>query len=207
MKRGVLLILSAPAGAGKDTVCEALLEKVPDLSYSVSTTTRPKRDYEIDGKNYFFLTKEEFKERLNAGGFLENVVYAGHYYGTPKAFVEEQLAQGISVILKIEVQGAAQVKASGIDGVFIFLVPPEFKDLQDRLIGRGSESQAEIEERTRIAKKELAVVNMYDYVVVNDTVSEAVNQMEAILLAEKHKRERMLDLEIFQHMAETEEGE
>lgn len=199
MKRGVLLILSAPAGAGKDTVCEELLKKVPDLRYSVSTTTRPKRDYEIHGKSYFFLTKEEFEEKLNMGGFLENVVYAGHYYGTPKAFVEEQLAEGISVILKIEVKGAAQVKASGVEGTFIFLVPPKFKDLEERLLRRGSESEEEIEERIKIAKEELAQVNMYDYVVVNDTVEEAVKQIEAILLAEKHKQNRMLDLEIFEH--------
>ena len=196
MKRGILMILSAPAGAGKDTVCEQLLKQVPDLRYSVSATTRPMRGYEIDGQSYFFLTREDFEAKINENGFLEHVKYANHLYGTPRAFVEEQLEKGISVILKIEVVGATQVKASGIDGVFVFLVPPNFSDLEARLRKRGSESESEIQERLRIARQELTNVTMYDYVVVNDDVEHAVEQMRSILMAEKRRRDKMLDLEI-----------
>lgn len=199
MKRGILMILSAPAGAGKDTVCEQLLKQVPDLRYSVSATTRPMRGYEIDGQSYFFLTREDFEAKINENGFLEHVEYANHLYGTPRAFVEEQLEKGISVILKIEVVGATQVKASGIDGVFVFLVPPNFSDLEARLRKRGSESESEIQERLRIARQELTNVTMYDYVVVNDDVEHAVEQMRSILMAEKRRRDKMLDLEIFKH--------
>lgn len=199
MKRGILMILSAPAGAGKDTVCEQLLKQVPDLRYSVSATTRPMRGYEIDGQSYFFLTRENFESKIKENGFLEHVEYANHLYGTPRAFVEEQLEKGISVILKIEVVGATQVKASGIDGVFVFLVPPNFSDLEARLRKRGSESESEIQERLRIARQELTNVTMYDYVVVNDDVEHAVEQMRSILMAEKRRRDKMLDLEIFKH--------
>lgn len=199
MKRGILMILSAPAGAGKDTVCEQLLKQVPDLRYSVSATTRPMRGYEIDGQSYFFLTREDFEAKINENGFLEHVEYANHLYGTPRAFVEEQLEKGISVILKIEVVGATQVKDSGIDGVFVFLVPPNFSDLEARLRKRGSESESEIQERLRIARQELTNVTMYDYVVVNDDVEHAVEQMRSILMAEKCRRDKMLDLEIFKH--------
>ena len=199
MKRGILMILSAPAGAGKDTVCEQLLKQVPDLRYSVSATTRPMRGYEIDGQSYFFLTREDFEAKINENGFLEHVEYANHLYGTPRVFVEEQLEKGISVILKIEVVGATQVKASGIDGVFVFLVPPNFSDLEARLRKRGSESESEIQERLRIARQELTNVTMYDYVVVNDDVEHAVEQMRSILMAEKRRRDKMLDLEIFKH--------
>lgn len=199
MKRGILMILSAPAGAGKDTVCEQLLKQVPDLRYSVSATTRPMRGYEIDGQSYFFLTREDFESKIKENGFLEHVEYANHLYGTPRAFVEEQLEKGISVILKIEVVGATQVKASGIDGVFVFLVPPNFSDLEARLRKRGSESESEIQERLRIARQELTNVTMYDYVVVNDDVEHAVEQMRSILMAEKRRRDKMLDLEIFKH--------
>ena len=199
MKRGILMILSAPAGAGKDTVCEQLLKQVPDLRYSVSATTRPMRGYEIDGQSYFFLTREDFESKIKENGFLEHVEYANHLYGTPRAFVEEQLEKGISVILKIEVVGATQVKASGIDGVFVFLVPPNFSDLEARLRKRASESESEIQERLRIARQELTNVTMYDYVVVNDDVEHAVEQMRSILMAEKRRRDKMLDLEIFKH--------
>lgn len=199
MKRGILMILSAPAGAGKDTVCEQLLKQVPDLRYSVSATTRPKRGYEIDGQSYFFMTRDSFVTKMNQNGFLEHVEYANHLYGTPRNFVEEQLEKGISVILKIEVVGATQVKASGIDGVFVFLVPPKFSDLEARLRKRGSESEAEIQERLSIARQELANVTMYDYVVINDDVAHAVEQMKSILIAEKQKRDKMLHLEIFEH--------
>jgi guanylate kinase len=199
MKRGILMILSAPAGAGKDTVCEQLLKQVPDLRYSVSATTRPMRGYEIDGQSYFFLTREDFEAKINENGFLEHVEYANHLYGTPRVFVEEQLEKGISVILKIEVVGATQVKASGIDGVFVFLVPPNFSDLEARLRKRGSESESEIQERLRIARQELTNVTMYDYVVVNDDVEHAVEQLRSILMAEKRRRDKMLDLEIFKH--------
>ena len=205
MKRGILMVLSAPAGAGKDTVCELLLNEVPDLRYSVSATTRPMRSYEVEGKSYFFMTRTGFENKLEQNGFLEHVEYAGNYYGTPKTFVEEQLSQGISVILKIEVMGAAQVKASGVDGVFVFLVPPQFSDLEARLRKRGSESEKEIQERLEIAREELTNVSMYDYVVVNETVEEAVAQMKSILVAEKHKRDKMMNLEIFEHRANKKE--
>ncbi len=199
MKRGVLLVLSAPSGAGKDTVCEALLKELPDLIYSVSATTRPKRHYEVEGESYFFMKRAEFEEKLAEGGFLEHADYLGHLYGTPRAFVEKQIEGGKSVILKIETKGAAKVMETVHDGVFIFLVPPTFDDLAKRLNHRASESIEEIQKRLQKAKDELATGQKYEYVVVNDTVAHAVEQIKAILLSEQLRWHNMCDLEIFSH--------
>lgn len=195
MKRdkGLLIVLSGPAGVGKGTVCNALRAENTDIRYSVSVTTRPPREGEVDGVNYFFKTREEFEEMIKNGELLEWAEYVGNYYGTPIEYVEKMLNQGKDVILEIEVQGALQVKERMPEGVFIFLMPPSLAELRKRIEGRGTESKEVIEKRMKVAKEEIEMMKKYDYVVENDEVSLAVERIKAIVLAEHCKRERLID--------------
>ncbi len=188
---GLLLVISGPSGCGKGTVCELLKQRNPDMRVSVSATTRDIRRGEREGVTYFYKTKQQFEEMIQKGQLLEYACgYSGNYYGTPKAYVQEQLAQGNDVILEIEIQGAMQVKKKFDTGVFIFLVPPSMEELYSRLTGRGRESMELIRERFLKAAEEMKCVNDYGYVVVNDTVQEAVEKIEAILTAEKCRTSR-----------------
>jgi guanylate kinase len=191
-EKGLLLVLSGPSGVGKGTVCKALREMMPELVYSVSATTRAPRAGEVDGVNYFFKTRDEFRRMIETDQLLEWAEYVGNYYGTPRLFVEEQMAQGKDVILEIEVQGALQVKQKFPQGIFLFLAPPDLEELQNRIVGRGTETEETVKSRMEVAKTEIEMMDHYDYVVVNDTIPAACERIRAIILAEHLKKDRQI---------------
>ena len=183
-QRGVLVVLSGPSGTGKGTICQALREESP-IRYSISATTRKPRGKEMHGKEYFFLTKEEFEDLRQHDGLLEWACVYDNYYGTPRQFVEDVLNGGEDCILEIDPQGAMQIRQSMPEAVLIFVAPPSLEELKKRIIGRGTDSIEEINKRMSCATEEMGSMDKYDYVIINDTVSEAVKKMQAILLAEK----------------------
>ena len=179
---GKVFVITGPSGVGKGTLIEQLLERVPELELSISATTREPRTGEVDGRDYFFLTPEEFRRRLEAGDFLEHASYSGNYYGTLQEEVERRLAEGRSVVLEIEVQGARQVRDElGDDAVLIFIAPPDEQVLRERLEGRGTDSPQDIEQRLRTAEVELAARSEFPLEVVNDEVQEASLQLEKLV--------------------------
>jgi len=187
-RKGLLLVISGPAGVGKGTIDLSLISRNSDIRMSVSATTRPPRPGEIDGVHYFFKTEEEFQNMINNGAFLEYMrVFNTHYYGTPKSFVEQELAEGRSVILEIDVQGAMRVKAAYPDAVLIFIAPPSMSELKSRLIHRGTESSEAIDRRFETAYQEMKYIDRYDYVVVNDILDLAIARTEDIIVAERCK--------------------
>lgn len=189
--RGLLIVISGPSGVGKGTVRSALFNmEGHDLVYSISMTTRKPREGEVDGREYYFVSHEEFKKNINDGKMLEYAEFVGNYYGTPLDKVNEQLELGNEVVLEIEVQGALQVRKKMKDAVFIFIAPPTIDDLYKRLNRRGTESQEIINERCEKARKEITMAYMYDYIVVNDTVENAADKIMAIIRAEHAKTER-----------------
>ncbi|WP_238882539.1 guanylate kinase [Clostridium sp. YIM B02551] len=189
--RGLLIVISGPSGAGKGTICKALLEKNDDLFISVSATTRNPRAGEIDGVNYYFLDKDSFKEKINSGDFLEYAEVYGNYYGTPKSKVEEMLLSGKDVILEIDIQGALKVKENSQEGIFVFILPPSMEELKKRIIKRGSETEESLMTRFKSAYQEINYVSTYNYAVVNDEVHEAVKKIESILTAERCRVDRI----------------
>lgn len=188
-KKGLLLIISGPAGSGKGTVVKEMMAMAPEgyFAYSVSATTRAPRVGEVDGREYHFLTKEAFEEKIAAGDMLEHAQYCGNYYGTPKATVMEKLEEGVNVILEIEVQGAMNVKKCMPEAVAVMITPPDFSTLEARLRGRGTNTEEDIKNRLKRSEEELAELSIYDYVVVNenDGVRLAAEQILAILSAEQ----------------------
>lgn len=192
-ERGLLIVFSGPSGVGKGTVREAIFSS-PDnkFAYSVSMTTRPQRPGEVDGVDYFFRTREEFEELIRNGQMLEYAEYVGNYYGTPLTYVNETLDKGIDVFLEIEVQGALQVQKKVPDGVFIFLTPPDLEELQERLIGRGTDSEDVIAQRIARAKEEIALMRAYDYAVVNDEVHLAAERVKKIIEVEHFRVDRCI---------------
>ena len=190
-KRGTLIVISAPSGAGKGTVISNLLEKENNLWLSVSATSRAPRTNDIEGETYYFYSKEEFENKIKEGYFLEYAEYAGNYYGTPKKIIEEKLNEGIDVILEIEIQGAMQIKNLIPESIFIFIMPPTWEELKRRLVGRNTDSKEKIIERFKIAYKEINEVSKYNYVVVNDEVNNAVRKIQAIIKAEKCRVDRI----------------
>ncbi|MDD4311018.1 MAG: guanylate kinase [Eubacteriales bacterium] len=194
-RKGLLLVISGPAGVGKGTINISLISRNSDIRMSVSATTRPPRPGEIDGVHYFFKTEEEFQNMINSGAFLEYMrVFNTHYYGTPKSFVEQELAEGRSVILEIDVQGAMRVKAAYPDAVLIFIAPPSMSELKSRLIHRGTESSEAIDRRFETAYQEMKYINQYDYIVVNDILDLAIARTEDIIVAERCKVSRNNEL-------------
>ena len=193
-KQGLLIVLSGPSGSGKDTVLGELMETMDDLQLSVSLTTRPKRPWEYDGTHYYFVDRAYFEEKLAAGEILEHTQYNGNYYGTPRATVDEWLAAGRTVILKIEVEGAANIRALYPSCVCVFLVPPSMRTLEDRLCRRESEDAAEIARRSEIARREMARAPEYDYIVLNDVLDYAVSDFRAIIRAERQRAFRRINL-------------
>ncbi len=192
-ERGLLIVISGPSGVGKGTVRKALFEmEGHDLVYSTSMTTRSPREGEIDGIDYYFVTKEEFEQRIKDDRFLEYAKFVGHYYGTPKDKVDEQMAIGKEVVLEIEVQGAAQVREKARDGVFIFIAPPNKEALYRRLLRRGTEGTKTIQKRMDKADREFPLAHKYDYIVVNDEVRNAADRIMAIIRAEHAKTERSI---------------
>ena len=191
-KRGLLIVLSGPSGVGKGTVRKELFTQPnTNYEYSVSMTTRGPREGEVDGTDYFFKSREEFEKLIEANKLLEYAEYVGNYYGTPLDYVNETLDAGRDVFLEIEVVGAAQVRAIAPDGLFIFLAPPSLSALEDRLIGRGTETTEVIQSRVLKAREELEMMNLYDYVVENDEVQNACDRINAIVTAEHCRRERV----------------
>ncbi len=189
--RGILIVISGPSGAGKGTICKALLEKHDNIFISVSATTRAPREGEVEGVNYYFLTKEAFEEKVNNNGFLEYANVHGNFYGTPKVNVEKMLDEGKDVILEIDIQGALQVKENFKEGVFIFILPPSMEELKQRIIKRGSETEESLMTRFKNAYKEINYVSKYNYAVVNDKLEVAVSKVEAIIAAEKCRVDRI----------------
>lgn len=190
-RKGLLLVVSGPAGVGKGTINLSLISRNSDIRMSVSATTRAPRPGEIDGVHYFFKSEEEFQKMIESGAFLEYMrVFNTHYYGTPKSFVEQELSEGRSVILEIDVQGAMRVKAAYPDAVLIFIAPPSMSELKSRLIHRGTESSEAIERRFETAYQEMELVDRYDYVVVNDILDLAIARTEDIIVAERCKVSR-----------------
>lgn len=192
--KGLLIVLSGPSGVGKGTVRKALF-KMPEQNfvYSVSMTTRKMRPGEVDGKDYYFVSKEEFEKRILEGKFLEYAEFVDNYYGTPLDEVNKQLDDGKEVILEIEVEGALQVRKKCPDAVFIFLVPPSKEALYNRLKNRGTESDEVIAERIAKANREFKLAYKYDYIVVNDEVNNAADRIMAIIRAEHAKTERSMN--------------
>lgn len=192
-ERGLLIVLSGPSGVGKGTVCGALRKQETDILYSVSATTRSARRGEIDGVSYFFKTRDQFEEMLKNDQLLEWAEYAGNYYGTPVDYVEKTLNEGNDIILEIEVQGALKVRNKFQEGVFIFLMPPSFAELRNRIVNRGTETEDLINSRMTIAKDEIEMMNKYDYVVENDEVNFAVDRIKAIVIAEHCRKDRLIE--------------
>lgn len=189
--RGVLIVISGPSGAGKGTICKALLDKHDNIYISVSATTRSPREGEVEGVNYYFLTKEAFEKKVSENGFLEYANVHGNFYGTPKVNVEKMLEEGKDVILEIDIQGALQVKENFKEGVFIFILPPSMEELKKRIIKRGSETEESLMTRFKNAYKEINYVSKYNYAVVNDTLELAVSKVESIIAAEKCRVDRI----------------
>lgn len=203
--KGLLVVLSGPSGVGKGTVRKALFntkEGQDHFYYSVSATTRQPRAGEVDGKDYFFITKENFEEMINEERLLEYATYVDNYYGTPIDYVESMTEQGKDVFLEIEVQGALQVKRRMPEGVFIFLAPPNMRELESRIVNRGTDSSEVIAKRMDKARDELQLMTQYDYVVENDEVSRAVERILTIIKAEHLKVDRFIDDVVENYMGE-----
>lgn len=183
--KGRLFVLSAPSGTGKTTLCRALLKLLPNLQYSISATTREKRPGEVEGKDYFFLTEEDFKAKKEKGEFLESANVFGCWYGTPKSFIEEKLESGQDILLDIDVQGAASIREKKVKGIFIFLIPPSMEALKERLLNRKTDAEKVIENRLAKAREEIGYYKQYDYVIVNDVLEESLQRIKSIILAEK----------------------
>ena len=193
-KRGLLIVLSGPSGVGKGTVRAAIFSKGEQkFVYSISATTRQPRTGETDGVDYFFKTREEFEQMIQNKQLLEYAEYVGNYYGTPLEYVENTLEPGKDVFLEIDVQGAIQVRELMPDGVFIFLTPPDLNELESRIVNRGTDSDEVIAKRMKTAREELELMKYYDYSVVNDTVDNAVQKIEAIIQTEHLRIIRNLD--------------
>ena len=192
-ERGLLIVFSGPSGVGKGTVRQEIFS-TPDhkFEYSVSMTTRAQRPGEVDGKDYYFRSREEFEELIRNGQMLEYAEYVGNYYGTPLTYVNETLDKGVDVFLEIEVQGALQVKKKVPDAVFIFLTPPDLNELQERLVGRGTDSEEVIAQRIERAREEIALMSEYDYAIVNDEVPLAAERVKRVIEAEHFRVDRVI---------------
>lgn len=192
-ERGLLIVLSGPSGVGKGTVRKAIFEGDDhQFEYSVSMTTRQKREGEVEGVDYFFRTREEFEELIKKGEMLEYAEYVGNYYGTPLRYVEDTLDSGKDVFLEIEVQGAMHIKEKCPDAVFIFLTPPSLEELRQRIEGRGTDEPKIIDERMKVAVEEIQMMKNYDYAVINDEVPLAVKRIKDIISSEHYRVERVM---------------
>ena len=194
MQKGLLLVISGPSGAGKGTICKELLNRNKDMNLSISATTRQPRRGEEEGINYFFLEKDKFKTMMENGEFLEHAEVYSNFYGTPKQWVLDKLEKGEDVLLEIDIEGALNVKEIYPDGVFTFIMPPSMEELKNRIEKRATETKEAMIQRLESAYKEIEYVFKYDYAVLNDEVDSAVENIQAILRAEKCKVNRQRDI-------------
>lgn len=194
MNKGILVVVSGFSGAGKGTVMKRLMEKYDDYALSVSATTRKPRPGEVDGREYFFRTRDEFERLIAEDALLEYAQYVENYYGTPRSYVEEQLQAGRNVILEIEIQGAMKIKEKIPEAVLVFVTPPTIEELRSRLIGRGTETADVIASRLRRAAEESEGMNNYDYILINDQVEDCVDQLHQIILSERCRAQRNEEL-------------
>ena len=192
--KGLLIVVSGPSGAGKDTICQKLIKENSNIWMSVSMTTRKPRPLEKDGVDYFFVSSEEFENKINDNTFLEYASYNGNYYGTPKDKVEKKLNEGKDVILVIDINGAVNIKKIIPSALFIFIMPPDMETLKNRLIGRKTESKDKVVHRFITAYNEVNNYKKYNYVVVNDKVEDAVNKVKSIIQSEKCRVDRIEDI-------------
>ena len=183
-EKGKLIVISGPSGAGKSTVVFKAIEGREDVCFSTSVTTRKPRPGEVDGKEYFFVDPDRFKEMVENDELLEYAEYVANSYGTPRAYVEEKLDAGLNVLLDIEVQGARQIREKKPDAVMIFIVPPSLEELEKRLKGRGTDTERAIEARLIRARQEYQEADFYDYLIINDDADKAAKELSAIILAE-----------------------
>jgi guanylate kinase len=199
-RRGTLFVVSAPSGAGKTTLCREVRQRLPDLAYSVSSTTRAPRPDETNGVDFSFVSEETFRQMLISGQFAEWATVHGNLYGTPSAALEEALNAGRDVLLDIDTQGAAQLRGRYPEAVLVFIVAPSMAELEHRLRERGADAEREITTRLRRAREEVALWRQYDYLVMNRDLKEAMEQLTAIILAERCRIKRLAltfpDLEV-----------
>ena len=188
-RKGTLFVVTGPSGAGKGTVLSKVFESTDHLYFSVSATTRAPREGEVDGVHYHFITREAFESLIEHDRLLEYAEYVNNYYGTPLAPVEEHLAQGNDVVLEIEIQGARKVKARRPDAALVFIAPPSFEELENRLRGRGTESEETILRRMETARRECAGMEDFEYIVLNDRVEDAACELKSIITAHRCRRE------------------
>jgi guanylate kinase len=192
-RKGILFIISAPSGAGKTSLCKEIIKIVPNLDYSISYTTREKRYGEIDGKDYYFITEEKFRKMIDSNIFAEWAEVYGNKYGTSLFTLEECEKKGIDLILDIDTKGAKNIKERYNRGVYIFLLPPSFEDLRERLIKRGTDDIEGIEKRLKDALIEINDIYIYDYVIINNDLEKALTSLKSIIIAERHRRERVIN--------------
>ena len=190
--KGRLIVISGPSGAGKSTVVFKAIEGREDMCFSTSVTTRKPRPGEVDGREYFFVDLDRFKEMVENDELLEHAEYVANSYGTPRKYVEDKLNSGMNVLLDIEVQGARQIKAKKPDAVFIFVIPPSMEELKRRLTDRGTDTERAIEARLIRARQEYAEADFYDYIIVNDDAHRAANELSSIITAERCKAENRM---------------
>ncbi len=206
MTKPVLVVISGPSGVGKTTIIKALLSRRNDVIFSVSCTTRPKRPGEVHGRDYFFITEEEFRSMVEREEFLEWAEVHGHLYGTPRKFIDKAMKEGKSVLLDIDVQGAMKVMETFKEGVFIFIAPPSVKALEKRLRKRKTETEEKIRRRLEDAKWELGFIEKFQYLIINEELDRAIYELDSIITAEATKVKRLLD-EVERYKKEVLQGE
>lgn len=204
---GTLFVVSSPSGGGKGTIIRHVLDVVPNLSYSVSFTTRAPRQCEVNGREYFFVSRQIFDEMVAAGEFLEWACVHGNYYGTARRQVAEETSAGVDIVLEVDVQGAASVRQLSLDAVSIFILPPSYEVLRERLIARGTDTPEQLEVRLRNAPDELRQYSAFDYVIINDEVERAAGQLASIIYAERARcvRQEALVREVIEKFSPADE--
>ena len=188
--KGSLFVFSGPSGSGKGTILKEYMKKYGDIFISISMTTREKREYETHEKDYFFTSHQDFSSKIEKGEMLEWAVYLDNYYGTPKAQIDEMLSKGTDVILEIEVQGALKIKEAKPDSVLIFVIPSDLETIRDRLELRNTENSEQIEKRIQTAKEEISKLENYDYMIINDDLKAAVEELRVIILSDRYRTDR-----------------
>ena len=201
--KGLLIVISGFSGAGKGTLMKKLIEEYDQYALSISMTTRAPREGEVDGREYFFATREQFEDKIKEGGFIEHAQYCGNYYGTPKDYVEQQLEAGKDVILEIEIQGAMKVKEQFPDAVLLFVMPPSIAVLYQRLVGRGTETEEVIVERLVRAEEEAVGIEEYDYIIINDDLDVCVKELHELLEQTHEKLQEQYNPENYKELIEN----